>query len=72
MWCNVNCKTDLAEHDQIDSASFFILDVIIDVRLARSLNYMFLRWYVYLTWSFIIVVYFLSVIRIIQLFDYPI
>ena len=51
-----------------------------DVRLLRSRVYMFLHWYVYLTvylkynnnYSFIIVVYFLSFIRINRLFDYPI
>ena len=56
----------------------------IDVRFSPSRVYMFLHWYVYLTfekynstnYSFIIVEYvveyFLSVIRIIRLFDYPI
>ena len=63
---------NLAEYDKIDNALFFILDVIVDVRLSRSDDCRFLRWYDYLTWSFIIVVYFLSVIRIIRLFDYPI
>ena len=34
---------NLAEYDKIDSAVFFILDVVIDVRLSRSRDYMFLR-----------------------------
>ena len=52
--------------------------VNINVRLSSRV-YMFLPWYVYLNfgkynsnYSFIIAVYFLSVIRIIRLFDYPI
>ena len=51
----------------------------IDVRLSPSRVYMFLYWYVYLTfkkyninYSLIIVFYFWSVIPIIRLFDYPI
>ena len=64
-----NCKTmNLAKYDKIGNALFFILDVIIDVWLSRSHDYMVLRWYLRVTWSFIIVVYFLSVIRIIQTF----
>ena len=39
----------LAKYDNIDSALFFIFDVVVDVRLSRSCDYMFLRWYVYLT-----------------------
>ena len=35
---------NLAEYDKIDSALFFIVDVIIDERLSRSRDYMFLRW----------------------------
>ena len=34
---------NLAEYDKIDSALFFILDVIIDVRLSWSRDYRFLR-----------------------------
>ena len=34
---------NLAEYDKIDSALFFILDVIIDVRLSRSRDYMILH-----------------------------
>ena len=37
---------NLAEYDIIDSALFFILDVIIDVRFSPSRDYRFLRWYV--------------------------
>ena len=34
---------NLAEYDKIDSALFFILNVITDVRLSRSRDYRFLR-----------------------------
>ena len=34
---------NLAEYDKINSDLFFILDVIIDVRLSRSRDYRFLR-----------------------------
>ena len=38
-----NRKTiNLAKYDKIDSGLFFILDVVIDVRLSRSRDYMFL------------------------------
>ena len=52
---------------------------IIDVRLSQSRVHMFLHWYVYLTFGkynsnyrFMNAVYFLPVIRIIRLNDYPI
>ena len=35
------------EYDKINSALLFILDVVIDLRLSRSRDFMFLRWYVY-------------------------
>ena len=39
-----SCKDiNLAEYDKIDSDLFFILDVVIDVRLSRSRDYKFLR-----------------------------
>ena len=42
-----NCKAmNLAEFDKIDNILFFILDVIIDVRLSRFRDYRFLRRYV--------------------------
>ena len=34
---------NLAEYDKIDNALFFILDVIVDVRLSRSDDCRFLR-----------------------------
>ena len=34
---------NLAEYNKIDRALFFILDVIIDVRLSQSRDYRFLR-----------------------------
>ena len=40
---------NLVEYDKIDSALFFILDVVIHVQLSRSRDYIFLRSYVYLT-----------------------
>ena len=53
---------NLAECDKINCALFSILDVVIDVRLSRSRDYMFLHWCAYFTWSFIIIVYFFGVL----------
>ena len=33
--------TNFVEYDKIDSALFFILDAVIDMRLSRSRDYMF-------------------------------
>ena len=50
----------------------------INVRLSQSRFYIFLRWYDYMSFekynstkSFMIVGYFLTVIRITRIFDYP-